>query len=70
MLQNSCGDLANRQNAPSDRINVYIVACQRGGVSNKPPGLQTATRHGARDPLVRSQVDLTPSSVIATYKIF
>ncbi len=25
---------------------IYIVACQRGGVSNKPPGLQAATRHG------------------------
>ncbi len=29
---------------------VYIVPCQRGGVSNEPPGLQTATRHRARDP--------------------
>ena len=28
----------------------YIVTCQRGGVSNKPPRLQAATRHGARDP--------------------
>ncbi len=37
----------------------YIVACQLGGVSNKPPGVQAATRHGARDPLVRSQVDET-----------
>ncbi len=37
---------------------LYIDACQRGGVSNKPPGLQAVTRHGARDPLVRSQVDL------------
>ena len=38
------------------RYTVYmynIVACQRGGVSNKPPGLRAATRHGARDPLVR-----------------
>ncbi len=25
---------------------VYIVACQRGGVSVKPPWLQAATRHG------------------------
>ncbi len=33
---------------------IYIVACQRGGVSNKP---LAATRHGARDPLVRPQVD-------------
>ncbi len=24
--------------------------CQRGRVSNKSPGLQTGTRHGARDP--------------------
>ncbi len=24
----------------------YIVACQRGGVSNKPPGLRAATTHG------------------------
>ncbi len=24
---------------------VYIVMCQRGGVSNKPPWLQSATRH-------------------------
>ena len=24
----------------------YIVACQRGGVSHKPPWLQAATRHG------------------------
>ncbi len=39
------------------KYGIDIVACQRGGVSNKPPGLQTATRHGARDPLVRSQVD-------------
>ncbi len=37
-----------------------IVACQRGGVSNKPPGLQAATIHGARD----------PNLVIATYKKF
>ncbi len=29
----------------------YIVACQQGGVSNKPPGLRAAIRHGARDPL-------------------
>ncbi len=34
---------------------VYLVACQRGGVSNEPPG--AATRHG--DPLVRPQVDQT-----------
>ncbi len=33
--------------------SVYIVTCQRGGVSNVPPWLQAATRHGARDPLVR-----------------
>ncbi len=26
--------------------NIYIVACQRGGVSEKPPRLQAATRHG------------------------
>ncbi len=38
-------------------MDLDIVMCQRGGVSNKPPGLQAATRHGARDPLVRSQVD-------------
>ena len=30
--------------------SLYIVTCQRGGVSNKPPGLQAATRHEARDP--------------------
>ncbi len=35
----------------------YIVTCQRGGVSNKPLGLQAETRHRARDLLVRSQVD-------------
>ncbi len=33
--------------------NVYIVTCHRGGISNKPPGLQAATRHGASDTLVR-----------------
>ncbi len=38
----------------------HIVTCQRDGVSNKPPVLQAATRHGARDHVVRSQVDLTP----------
>ena len=38
---------------------LYIVVCQRGGVSNEPPRLQAATRHLARDPLVRSQVDKT-----------
>ncbi len=27
-----------------------IVACQRGGVSNKPPWLRIATRHGPWDP--------------------
>ena len=32
---------------------IYIVMCQRGGVSNEPPWLQAATRHGARDPSVR-----------------
>ena len=26
-----------------ERLSIYIVACQRGGVSNKPPGLRTAT---------------------------
>ncbi len=42
----------------TDKAFVYnIVACQRGGVSNEPPGLRAATRHRARDPLVRSQVD-------------
>ena len=30
-----------------------------GGVTNKPPGLQAGTRHGARDHLFRSQVELT-----------
>ncbi len=35
-------------------MSVNIVTCQRGGVSNKPPGLQAATRHRARDALVRS----------------
>ena len=36
-----------------------ILSCAGGGdgISNKPHGLQAATRHGARDPLVRSQVD-------------
>ncbi len=34
-----------------------IVACQRGGVSIEPPVLRAATRHGVRDPLVRSQVE-------------
>ncbi len=35
----------------------YIVACQRGGVSNKPPWLQAATSHG---PLTGG-LDLTPT---------
>ena len=34
-------------------LNIYTVTCQRGGVSNEPPWLQAATRHGASDPLVR-----------------
>ncbi len=38
----------------------YIVACQRGRVSNEPP--RAATRHGARDHLVRPQVDQTYTS--------
>ena len=42
---------------PNQHLTEYIVTCQRGGVSNKPPGLQAATRHGASDHLVRSQVD-------------
>ena len=28
------------------RSKKHIVACQRGGVSNKPPVLQAVTRHG------------------------
>ncbi len=40
-----------------DQDCLYIVTCQWGGVSNKPPGLQAAPRNGARDSLVRSQVD-------------
>ncbi len=36
----------------SNVSNIYIVACRQGMVSNKPPGFQTVTRHGARDPLV------------------
>ena len=35
----------------------YIVTCQPDGVSSKPPRLQAATRHGARNPLFHSQVD-------------
>ncbi len=28
-----------------------IVACQQSGVSDEPPWLQAAARHGSRDPL-------------------
>ncbi len=40
--------------------SVYILsrAIEVGSPSNHP-GLQAATRHGVRDPLVRSQVDKT-----------
>ena len=31
--------------------HIHIVTCQRGGISNKPPGLQAG--RGARDPLKR-----------------
>ncbi len=32
---------------PKNAFFFYIiVACQRGGVSNKPPWLRAATRHG------------------------
>ncbi len=31
------------RNAPTE--TKYIVACQKGGVSNKPSVLQAATRH-------------------------
>ena len=51
---------------------VDIVTRQWGGVSN-PPGLQAATRHGARDPLVRSQVDvryLNRANLMILPKIF
>ncbi len=34
-----------------------IVMCQGVGSPNKPPWPQAATRHGTRDPLVRSQMD-------------
>ena len=54
--------ISNRQSSRSsqdDDLPIYIVACQRDEVSKKPPGLKAATRHGARDPLVRSQVDET-----------
>ena len=44
----SCQILLN-----SGKQDKYIVACQQGGVSNKPPG----QRHGARDPLVRPQIN-------------
>ncbi len=47
-----------------DPRNVFLIFLSHiychvpgGGVSNKPSGLQAATRHGARDPLVSSQVD-------------
>ncbi len=32
-------------------LDIYIVACQQGRVSNEPPWLRAATRHRARDPL-------------------
>ncbi len=38
---------------PVHMLHMDIVTIQWGGVSNKPPGLQAATRHGASDPLVR-----------------
>ena len=28
------------------KCGLYIVACQRGGVSDEPPWLRAATRHG------------------------
>ena len=34
-----------------------IVTCQRVGVSNQPPWLRAATRHGASDPLVHLWTD-------------
>ncbi len=49
----------------STKTLIYIVACQQGGVSNKPPGLQTATRHGSFGPFTGGT-----SLVLATYKIF
>ena len=30
----------------NDIVDEIIVACQRGGVSIKPPDLRAATRHG------------------------
>ena len=41
-----------------------IVACQRGGVSNKPPFLQAATRHS---PLI-NPFSLWTGGLILTYK--
>ena len=37
-------------------MTLDIVACQRGGVSNKPPWAPGSVKTGG-DPLVRSQVD-------------
>ncbi len=36
--------------------NILLRASEVGPLTN-PPGLRGATRHGVRDPLVRSQVD-------------
>ncbi len=38
---------------------LHIVACQRGGVSNKPPRLRAATRHGARGPEILKEKERT-----------
>ena len=38
----------------------YILSCaSEAGLQQTHPGLWAATRHGARDPLVRPQVDQT-----------
>ena len=36
---------------------IILSRASEVGSPNKPPGLRAATRHGARDPLVRSHVD-------------
>ncbi len=43
-------------------IHIYIVTCQRGGVSDEPPWLRAATRHGPGpfSPLTGG-LDLTPT---------
>ena len=55
-------DLEKKLKKSKKEVRIYCCVPARWGLQQTHPGLRAATRHGVRDPLVRSQVDYSSHS--------